>query len=275
MKQNQCLELMEFKNHLEFEEKSKLTIEKYQRDVNKFLVYLNQREITKELTIEYKKHLQNDGYAVRSINSMLTSMNRFLEFIQKDECKVKILRVQKQVYCSEDKEMTKNEYLKLLNASDSWLHYVIETICSTGIRISELKSFTVENVMEGEVLIECKGKIRRILIPSKLRKHLLKYAKQRDIKSGMIFVTKHGKALDRSYIWAKMKKLCQKAKINAAKVFPHNLRKVFARTFYEFDKDISKLADILGHSSIDTTRIYIMTSGSEHRRRIEKMGLVI
>lgn len=194
-----------------------------------------------------------------------------------NDCKVKALKQQKQVYCAEEKELTKAEYIRLLKAANNkpQLKLVMETICSTGIRVSELQFFTVEDVNQGEVIVNCKGKSRTILIPGKLRKRLLDYAKKEKIRSGVIFVTRNGKPLNRSCIWAQMKALCEEAGVSKSKVFPHNLRKLFARTFYGIEKDIAKLADILGHSSIDTTRIYIMTSGTEHRKKIEQLGLLI
>ena len=206
----------------------------------------------------------------------MTSVNRFFDFLNRADCKVKNLRCQRRTYCSEEKELTKAEYLRLLEAAkkNKRLHLILQTICGTGIRISELKYFTVEAVRKGEIVVRCKSKIRTILIPSKLKKLLLNYTKQQKIKSGAIFVSRNGNPLDRSNIWTQMKRLCEKAKVNPSKVFPHNLRKLFARTFYSIEKDIAKLADILGHGSIETTRIYIMTTGNEHRRKIEKLGLV-
>ena len=185
--------------------------------------------------------------------------------------------MQRQTYCAEDKELTKAEYLRLLQVSkkNEQLNLVIQTICGTGIRVSELQYFTVEAVRYGEVTVDCKNKTRTILVPGKLKNLLLNYAKRHSITTGAIFITRSGKTLNRSNIWAAMKKLCEAAGVKATKVFPHNLRKLFARTFYGIEKDIAKLADILGHSSINTTRIYIMTTGFEHRRKIERLGLVI
>jgi len=269
--------LQSFRDYLFQEEKSAATIEKYCRDVQKFFSFASGDMITKELTISYKKHLEECDYAVRSINSMLTSLNRFLEFLGRADLKVKIIRIQRKVYCEEKQELTKAEYLRLLDAAKNHrqLKLVMQTICSTGIRISELKYFSVEGVLRGEISVHCKNKTRVILIPGKLKKLLLAYAKQRSIKSGLIFITRSGKPLDRSNIWSQMKKLCDAAGVARTKVFPHNLRKLFARTFYRIEKDIAKLADILGHGSIETTRIYIMTTGVEHRRKIEQLGLVI
>lgn len=269
--------LKSFREYLIREEKSAATIEKYLRDTTSFLEYADDREVTKELTILYKNELQEKGYAVRSINSMLASLNSLLDFLEWTDCKVKTLRCQRQTYCAEDKELSKAEYMRLLEASKNQeqLNLVIQTICGTGIRVSELRYFTVEAVSRGEITVQCKSKTRTILVPGKLKKLLLNYARRCGIYDGVIFITKHGKPMDRSNIWAQMKRLCTAAGVNPSKVFPHNLRKLFARTFYGIEKDIAKLADILGHSSINTTRIYIMTTGTEHRRKIERLGLVV
>lgn len=267
----------EFRDYLLREEKSEITISKYLRDVQVFKAYAQQKKVTKEIVIGYKQTLIEKGYAVRSINSMLASLNSFLLFLGYHDCKVKNIRTQKKVYCSEEKELTRAEYMRLLEAAKDKprLKLVMQTICGTGIRISELKYFTVEGVKKGEVEVKGKSKIRTILVPGKLRKLLLDYAKKQNIQSGVIFVSGKGRPLDRSNIWAQMKKLCEAADVNPTKVFPHNLRKLFARTFYGIEKDIAKLADILGHNSIETTRIYIMTTGVEHRKKIERLGLVV
>lgn len=269
--------IKEFADYLCREEKSAATQEKYLRDVRAFFRYLDSGEITKELVVAWKKQLVENGYAVRSINSMLASINSLLDFLGLQNCKVKNIRTQRQTYCAEDKELTKAEYLRLLEASrkNEQLNLVIQTICGTGIRVSELRYFTVEAVNRGEITVNCKSKTRTILVPGKLRKLLLNYAKKKRISTEAIFVGKSGKPLDRSSIWRQMKQLCKAAGVKESKVFPHNLRKLFARTFYGIEKDIAKLADILGHSSINTTRIYIMTTGIEHRRKIERLGLVI
>lgn len=270
-------EIQSFSDCLLREEKSRATYEKYLRDVRGFAYYVGENAVTKELVVAWKKNLIDRGYAVRSINSMLASVNSFLSFQGWYDCKVKSIRLQRQTYCAEDQELTKAEYMRLLDASkeNEQLNLVLQTICSTGIRVSELRFFTVEAIRHGEIAVSCKSKIRTILIPGKLRKLLLRFAKQKRIVSGPIFVGKSGKPLDRSRIWRQMKQLCRKAEVKESKVFPHNLRKLFARTFYGFEKDIAKLADILGHSSINTTRIYIMTTGQEHRRKIERLGLVV
>ena len=266
-----------FAQFLTEEEKSTATVEKYLRDVRAFFVFTNNNIVTKELVLSYKKHLISENYAVRSINSMIASLNSFFEHLFWHDCKIKAIKQQKQTYSTEDTELTKSEYLRLLDSAQKkpQLHLVLQTICGTGIRVSELKYFTVESVRAGEITINCKGKVRTILIPSKLRKLLLAYAKNEKISSGIIFLTRKGKPLNRSSIWEQMKKLCLSANVNPKKVFPHNLRKLFARTFYGIEKDIAKLADILGHSSINTTRIYIMSTGAEHRRKIERLGLVV
>ena len=270
-------EIKNFANYLRCEEKSNATQEKYLRDVQAFYTYAADTEITKELVIAWKKHLVEQGYAVRSINSMLASVNSLLDFLGLPGCKAKNIRMQHQTYCTEDKELTKAEYLRLLEASkhQEQLNLVIQTICGTGIRVSELQYFTVEAICRGEVAVDCKNKTRTILVPGKLKNILLNYAKRQGITTGAIFITRNGRPLNRSNIWAAMKRLCEAAGVKASKVFPHNLRKLFARTFYGIEKDIAKLADILGHSSINTTRIYIMTTGVEHRRKLDRLGLVV
>lgn len=270
-------DLQAFRKYLVLEEKSTATVEKYLRDARAFLVFAGQSNITKELVVAYKSMLIEQGYAVRSINSMLASLNSLLNFWGRPDCKVKSLKTQRQTYCTAEKELTKAEYLRLLDAAAErpQLRLIMETICGTGIRVSELRSFTVEAVKRGEITVRCKSKIRTILLPGKLRKRLLEYAKKSGISSSVIFITRNGKPLNRSNIWAQMKSLCQAAHVAPSKVFPHNLCKLFARTFYCIEKDIAKLADILGHSSIDTTRIYIMTTGREHRRKLERLGLVV
>ena len=217
------------------------------------------------------------GYAVRFVNSMLASLNSFLTFGGWQNCGVKNLRLQRQTYSSAERELTKAEYLRLLAAAQKseQLNLVLQSICGTGIRVSELQYFTVGAGRRGKIVVNCKSKTRTILVPGKLKKLLLDYAKRKHICGGVIFLNQNGKPLDRSSIWRQMKALCRVAHVQESKVFPHNLRKLFARTFYGMEKDIAKLADILGHSSINTTRIYIMTTGHEHRRKIERLGLVI
>ncbi|MBQ7870824.1 MAG: tyrosine-type recombinase/integrase [Oscillospiraceae bacterium] len=269
--------LRSFYAHLLREEKSAATVEKYFRDVRAFVAFAGERPVTKALVVAWKEELLARSYAVRSINSMLASLNSMLLYLGWQDCRVRSIRQQNQAYSAAEQELTKGEYLRLLEAAQSkpQLRLVLQTICGTGIRVSELRAFTVEAVQRGEAVIDCKGKTRRILIPCKLQKLLLAYAKKESIRSGVIFAAQSGKPLNRSSIWARMKALCKAAGVSPGKVFPHNLRKLFARTFYGSEKDIAKLADILGHSSIDTTRIYIMSTGAEHRRKLERLGLVI
>ncbi len=269
--------LAQFQSYLLQEEKSKITIDKYLRDAGKFIAYIGEQAVSKEQVIGFKNGLIEGGYALRSVNSILASVNKLLLFLGWGELKAKSLRQQRQIYCQEDKELTKEEYLRLLGAAEGkpQLHLIMQTICSTGIRVSELRFFTVASVCQGEIEIRCKNKTRTILVPGKLRKKLLAFAQKNKISQGPIFLTKSGKPMSRTSIWGQMKRLCDKAGVKHTKVFPHNLRKLFARTFYTMEKDIAKLADILGHSSINTTRIYIISTGKEHRRKIERLGLLI
>ncbi len=279
MPQKQLTEacITEYRQFLIREEKSTATVEKYLRDARAFFGYTGTAPLTKELVMAYKQRLVDRGYAVRSINSMIVSVNSLLAFLGCPECRVRAIRQQRETYCAEEKELTKSEYLRLLEAAKKkpQLRLLMETICGTGIRVSELRYFTVEAVGQGEVTVRCKAKTRRILLPQKLQRLLLEYARKSGIRSGAIFITRHGNPMDRSNIWSAMKRLCREAGVKTSKVFPHNLRKLFARTFYCLEKDIAKLADILGHSSIDTTRIYIISTGMEHRRKIERLGLII
>ncbi len=270
-------QLQAFRQHLFREEKSPATTEKYLRDARVFAAFAGEQPVTKELVIAFKAMLVDRGYATGSINSMLASLNSLLQFLGWEACKTRSLRQQRSAYCPEEKELTKSEYRRLLAAAreKEQLYLLLQTICATGIRVSELQYFTVRALGRGEVTIHCKNKTRTILVPGQLKKLLLHFAHKRNIQSGPIFQTRTGRPLNRSNIWAQMKKLCQKAGVLASKVFPHNLRKLFARTFYALEKDIAKLADVLGHSSVNTTRIYIMTTGKEHRRKIENLGLVL
>ncbi len=267
-----------FKALLVSEEKSAATTEKYIRDVKAFAEYMQNNEITKESVLAYKKHIQQN-YAVRSVNSMIASINGFFSFLCWYDLKVKALKIQRQVFCTEEKELTKPEYLRLCRAADEKrnerLKLILQTICGTGIRVSELRYITVEAAKQGEAVVNCKAKTRVIFIVKELRKKLLRYAAEQNIKTGMIFITKAGKPINRTNIWREMKSLCESANVNPQKVFPHNLRHLFARVFYGIEKDIAKLADILGHSSINTTRIYIISTGTEHRRHMENMHLIL
>lgn len=272
-------EISGFYRYLKSEEKSENTIEKYMRDVRAFFAFSRGRNLTKEMAVAYKNKLICEKYAVRSINSMLASVNSLFAFLGWYELRVKSIKLQRQIYCLEEKELTKAEYMRLVNTAkrngNERLNLIIQTICATGMRVSELKYITVEALERGEAVVSLKGKTRTVFIIRELKKKLLKYAKSQKISSGEIFVTRNGKPISRTNIWREMKKLCAMAGVNPKKVFPHNLRHLFARTFYAIEKDIAKLADILGHSSINTTRIYITTTATEHRKRMENMRLVI
>ena len=270
--------IAEFKEHLILEERSKITVEKYIRDVKAFAKYTQNSAITKETVIAYKKYLQ-ENYAVRSVNSMLASINSLFMFLGWHDLRVKSLKLQQQVFCPEKKELTKAEYARLCRTAErkhnERLNLILQTICGTGIRVSELQFITVDAVKQGEAVVNCKAKTRAVFIVKELKQKLLRYAAEQNIKSGMIFVTRTGKPISRTNIWREMKALCEEANVNPQKVFPHNLRHLFARVFYGIEKDIAKLADILGHSSINTTRIYIISTGTEHRQRMENMRLII
>jgi len=263
-----------YQSYLASAERSKLTIEKYLRDVGAFLAWLGETPLEKEQVLAYKAYL-TERYAVASVNSMLSAVNNYLTFLGRQDCRVRVLRQQRRMFCSEAKELTRQEYQRLLGAAEGKpkLRLLLQTICATGIRVSEHRFITVEAAKRGMAEVRCKGKLRTVLLPQKLCRALLKYAKQQGISSGSLFVTQTGTPLDRSYIWAEMKKLCKAAKVLAEKVFPHNLRHLFARTYYAQEKDIVRLADILGHASVNTTRIYTLESGAVHRRQIERMGL--
>ena len=270
--------IAEFKEHLILEERSAATVEKYIRDVKAFAKYTQNSAITKETVIAYKKHLQ-ENYAVRSVNSMLASINSFFSLFGWNDLKVKSLKLQQQVFCPEEKELTRAEYTRLCRAAErkhnERLNLILQTVCGTGIRVSELQYITVEAVKRGEAVVNCKAKTRSVFIVKELKQKLLRYAAEQGIKNGMIFVTRTGKPVNRTIIWREMKALCAEADVNPQKVFPHNLRHLFARVFYGIEKDIAKLADILGHSSINTTRIYIISTGTEHRQRMENMRLIL
>ena len=271
--------LTEFSAHLKQEEKSQNTTEKYLRDVRMFAAHFRDTEITKEKVIAYKSKLLAEHYAVRSVNSMLASLNSLFAFLGWTDCNVKSMKLQRQIYCPEEKELTKAEYLRLVNTAKrkgkERLNLILQTICGTGIRVSELEYITVEAAKSGKAVVALKGKTRSVFLVKELQKKLLRYATEQNISSGTIFITRNGKPLSRTNIWREMKALCQEAGVNPQKVFPHNLRHLFARVFYGIEKDLAKLADILGHSSVNTTRIYIISTGSEHRKRMENMHLIL
>jgi site-specific recombinase XerD len=267
-----------FKEYLILEERSEATIEKYVRDVLAFSSFADSENITKETVIAYKNKLKN-VYAARSVNSMLASINSLFVFLCWYDLKVKSIKVQQQIFCPEEKELSRGEYERLVKAAkarkNERLCLILQTICGTGIRVSELQFITVESARRGEATVSCKGKTRAVFIVRELQKKLLRYAAGQGITEGSIFITRGGKPISRTNIWRDMKGLCKQAGVNPNKVFPHNLRHLFARVFYGIEKDIAKLADILGHSSINTTRIYIISTGKEHRRFIENMKLII
>ena len=267
-----------FSAYLKESEKSAATVEKYVRDVCVFYAFVRDREIDKQAVLDYKAYLGNH-YAVASANSMIAALNAYLRFCGMSELCVKRFTVQRQIFCSEERELTRAEYVRLIEAAgkskDERLSLIIQTICGTGIRVSELQYITVEAVRVGEAIVRCKGKNRRIFLVPALRKKLARYAKAQKIRTGCIFVTQEGKPISRNCIWRQMKSLCRQADVLPSKVFPHNLRHLFARTFYGMEKDIAKLADILGHSSIDTTRIYIVSTGTEHLKKMQRMHLIL
>ena len=243
-----------------------------------FFEYIGTQPISKENTIAYKEYLCEKLAAV-SVNSMLAALNHYLRFLGRLDSCVKPLKIQRRIFCDEEKELTRTEYLRLLQAAKNQknqrLSLVIQTICGTGIRVSELRFITVEAVQAGKAVVSCKNKTRVIFIPAPLQKLLTAYYKNSGLKDGTIFLSKNGKPLDRSNIWREMKSLCAQAGVSPHKVFPHNLRHLFARSFYAIDRDIVRLADLLGHSSINTTRIYVMETGREHVRQIARMQLIV
>ena len=270
--------IADFENYLRSDEKSETTIEKYLRDARAFTVFSEARGISKTVVMEFKASLV-ESYEITSANSMIAAVNAFLRFMGWVDCCIKQFKVQNKAFCSEEKELTKAEYIRLVNTAkekgNERLNLIIQTICGTGIRVSELQFITVEAVRKGEAVVSCKNKTRTVFIVRELQKKLLNYIKSKSITSGCIFITKSGKPMSRCNIWREMKALCEQAGISPDKVFPHNLRHLFARTFYGIEKDIAKLADILGHSSINTTRIYIITTGAEHKRKMENMRLIL
>ena len=271
-------QLRQFTAHLRSGERSPGTVEKYRRDIRAFAAWLDGRELTGETAAKWREHLLKTGYAPVTVNSMLSAVNGFFKFMGREDCKIRFLRVQRKIFREQSKNLTKAEYQRLLDTAQALgqerLGLLMETICSTGIRVSEVRYISVAAAQRGEAEISLKGKIRTILLPAKLCRKLLKYAKKQKIVSGEIFLTRSGKSLSRRQIWREMKALCKKAGVEESKVFPHNLRHLFAVSFYKACKDIVKLADILGHSSINTTRIYLVTTGAEHARQLEKLGLV-
>ena len=271
-------QLVLFQQHLAGEEREQSTIEKYIREIRFFQTWLTGRSVTAEIVARWKNYLRAKGYQPETINSKLSALNKFFSFIGWAECRMKYLKIQRKLFRGTERELTKAEYIRLLETANSGgkvrLALLIETICATGIRVSEVKYITEEAIQAGRAEIALKGKIRTILLPGKLCRKLQKYAKKQKITSGEIFLTRSGKGISRRQIWAEMKALCKKANVAPSKVFPHNLRHLFARTFYRACRDVAKLADVLGHSSIETTRIYLISTGVEHAQQLERLGLI-
>lgn len=271
--------LAEFEHQLISAEKSNATIRKYLRDMRAFLVFTGQnKEITKELVISYKQYLSRH-YELTSANSMLAALNCFFTNFNWDDCKVKAFKIQRQMCRSKERELSREEYIRLLKTARKrkqvWLYLIMLTICSTGIRVSELPFITVEALCTRRAKVSLKGKSRIVILSAELCLELRRYAKEKGIQSGSIFITRNGRNIDRSNILHAMKKLCKEANIERSKVFPHNLRHLFAVTYYKKERDISHLADILGHSNINTTRIYTLVSFEEQERQMGELGLVI
>ena len=272
-------QIVAFGQFLQREERSPGTITKYLRDIRAFVAWLGGDIVFQEAAAQWKAYLLVQGYASSTINSMLIALNRFFSWLGWADCRVKTLRVQKRLFRPKERELTKNEYWRLLQIAEAKgqkrLALLMETICATGIRVSELRYITVEALRQRRAETTLKGKIRMILLPAKLCQKLLRYTKQQKTVSGEIFLTKNGTSLSRKQIWAEMKAICKAAGVLASKVFPHNLRHLFAQVFYQACRDIVKLADVLGHASIETTRIYLLDSGREHARQLERLWLIL
>ena len=277
-KQIALYQLSDFARQLQEDERSPATIENYLRHIRAFAAWAGGQAVTKDLATQWKEHLISQ-YRPGTVNTMLVSLNRFFAFLGWYDCQVKTLRIQRRLFREESKELTRAEYERLVSAAQASgrerLVLLLETICSTGIRVSEVKYITVEALKLGKAEISLKGKIRTILLPNKLCRKLLKYAKKQKTVSGEIFLTRNGKGMSRKQIWAEMKSICAKAQVAATKVFPHNLRHLFARVFYKACRDVAKLADVLGHSSIETTRIYLISTGVEHAHTLERLRLIL
>ena len=272
------VEIEDFAARLREDERSAATVEKYCREAARFAAWLEGREVNQVLALEYKAQLA-ESRTPAGVNGAVAALNKLFSFLGVEGGRLKAVKQQRRIFRDEARELTENEYRRLLAAArrrgNERLLLVMETVCSTGIRISELRFFTVESAKRGRVEVDNKGKRRTVFLPGKLQTLLLRYARKRGIAEGPVFVTRTGRPLDRSNIWSEMKGLCREAGVEPGKVFPHNLRHLFARTYYGLEKDIVRLADILGHASIETTRIYTMESGYTHRKQLERMRLVI
>lgn len=271
-------EFDQFEDYLRHDEREESTIEAYLRSLTRFAEWADGRAVTKELAMEWKAALSEAGYRPISVNAMLAAVNKFFTCMGREDCKVKYLKLQRQMFRKSEKDLSKEEYHRLVQAAhekgDLRMELILETICATGIRVGELKYITVEAVRAGVAEIALKGKIRTILLPHRLCRKLQKYAKQQKIASGKLFLTQDGLPVSRQSIWTRMKALCEAAGVERSKVYPHNLRSLFARSFYGSCHDVVRLADVLGHSSIETTRIYLMSTGKEYLRQLDKLGLV-
>ena len=271
-------QIREFSRYLREEERETATIDKYSRDVKDFFIWLKDREISRERMGEWRGYLLQAGRKPVTINGKLSALNKFLSFLGRNDCRIKYLKIQRRLFRSTEKQLSKQEYIRLMETAHSLgrerLALLMETICATGIRVSEVKYITAEAIRAGRTEIALKGKIRTILLPGKLCRKLKKYAGKRKIVSGEVFLTRNGKGMSRRQIWAEMKSLCEKAGVAPSKVFPHNLRHLLAQTFYRVCRDVAKLADVLGHSSIETTRLYLISTEAEHVRQMERMGLI-
>jgi integrase/recombinase XerD len=274
----EAADIAAFRQHLLEEEREPATIEKYLRDVRGFAAWIGREMVTKETVTRWKEQLATSGCQAVTVNGKISAVNKFFTFLGWMDCRVKYLRIQRRMFRNTERELTKDEYSRLVETAQSLgrerLSLLIETICATGIRVSEVRYITIESIQSGRTDIALKGKIRTILLPGKLCRKLLKYARKKKIASGEIFLTRSGQGLSRRQIWAEMKAICARAGVEKTKVFPHNLRHLFARTFYRACRDVARLADVLGHSSIETTRIYLISSGVEHARQLERLGLI-
>ena len=272
------MRITSFGQFLREEERSTATVEKYLREVRLFAAFLSGGGVTKTAVAQWKAHLLAENYNPATVNGKLSAIDRFLSFLGWEDCRVKHLRLQRRLFRESSRELTKAEYERLIATAEESgkerLSLLMETICATGIRVSEVRYITVEAAEAGKAEISLKGKIRTILIPGKLCRKLLKYARKNKIASGEVFLTRSGRPLSRKQIWAEMKAICETAGVESGKVFPHNLRHLFARTFYKVCRDVARLADVLGHSSIETTRIYLISTGVEHAQTLEQMRLV-
>ena len=272
-------QILAFSTALFQAERSQATVEKYLRSVRAFSLFLDGRPITKSVILEWKDSLRHRGYAPSTVNASLAALNYLFNFLGWSDCRTHYLKIQRRLFRETGRELDRADYEKLIAAAlglgRERIALVMETICATGIRVGEVRYITVEAVRAGSATISLKGKIRTILLPGKLCKKLLKYARKQKITSGEIFLTGGGKPMSRCQIWAEMKRICKAAGVDSSKVFPHNLRHLFATVYYRIYKDIVKLADILGHSSVETTRIYLLTTGTEHRQQLERLRLVL